>query len=67
MEPKNPPKMVNISLEAKLFLYNCIEAATNKANINESINEVFVFAVKLKLDELYFHIFKNKNQSNKKK
>ena len=53
-DPKNPPTIVINSLDAKLFLYNCIEAVTKIIKVIDSTNEEFVdTAIQLKINELF--------------
>jgi hypothetical protein len=61
-EPKNPPTIVINSLDAKLFLYNCIDAVTRIIKVMESTNEEFVdTAIQTKNnDYCYYYYFKNK-------
>lgn len=47
IEPRNPPANVIISLEARLVLYSCIEAATKVTKISERSNEVLELAAVL--------------------
>lgn len=41
-EPRKPPRIVINSLEAKLFLYNCIDAVTKMIRVIDNKNEAFV-------------------------
>jgi len=45
--PRNPPKMVIISLDAKVFLYNCIEAVIRIIKVKDSRNDELVDTAKL--------------------
>lgn len=41
-DPKKPPSIVIISLEAKFVLYNCIDATTKNIKVNDNRNDEFV-------------------------
>lgn len=58
-EPKNPPTIVINSLDAKLFLYNCIDAVTRIIKVMESTNEEFVdTAIQIKITIIIIIILK---------